>query len=41
MFVRVLEIAERIRVDSIGGGHFLPFEFHLNLVFAFNESPQR
>jgi hypothetical protein len=40
LLIRVLQIAERVRVDLIGGSQLFCFEYHLNLVFAFNESPQ-
>lgn len=40
MLIRVLQIVERVRVDLIRGGDLLCFEFHLNSVSAFNESPQ-
>lgn len=39
MFVRVLQIVERVRVDLVGGGHLVCLEFHLNSDFMFNKSP--
>jgi hypothetical protein len=38
LFIRVLQIAERVRVDLISSGHLLCFEFHLNLAFTFKKS---
>jgi hypothetical protein len=34
LFVRVLQIVERVRVGLISGGHLLCFECHLNSVFV-------
>jgi len=41
LLVRVFQIAERVCVYLISGGHLLCFEFYLNSVFAFNEPPCR
>ena len=38
LFVRGLQVVERARVDLVSSSDLLCFEFHLNSVFAFNES---